>query len=250
MTHKKTPAATAVTTSALDSAILASRHDICKIDRGMSSIITRDYQGQAIAYQGDGWFNATQAAAKFGKIPYEWQRLPETAAYVAALERKYGKIPYSKSKRGANGGTWLHPKLAVRFAQWLDVDFAVWCDEQIDALLRGKDDWTRERVRLAAAHSVMSGMLHDKRAEAGKATEAHHYANEARLVNWALCGEFKGLDRDSLSAEDLALLAQLETRNAVLIGRGLDYDQRKHELSRHALALRPAQPAINGEAAA
>ncbi len=25
----------------------------------------------------------------------------------------------------------MHPKLAIRFAQWLDVDFAVWCDEQI-----------------------------------------------------------------------------------------------------------------------
>ncbi len=216
----------------------------------MSSIITHDYQGHAIAYQGDGWFNATQAAAKFGKSPYEWQRLPDTVAYVAALERKYGKIPYSKSKRGGNGGTWLHPKLAVRFAQWLDVDFAVWCDEQIDALIRGKDDWTRERARLAAAHSVMSGMLHDKRAEAGKDTEAHHYTNESRLVNWAICGEFKSLNRDAMSAADLVLLAQLETRNAVLIGRGLSYDERKHELSRHAQASRPDRLAVSGEATA
>jgi hypothetical protein len=30
----------------------------------------------------------------------------------------------------------MHPKLAVRFAQWLNVDFAVWCDEQIDAIIR------------------------------------------------------------------------------------------------------------------
>ncbi|MEF6041736.1 KilA-N domain-containing protein, partial [Escherichia coli] len=35
------------------------------------------------------------------------------------------------------GGTWLHPKLAVRFARWLSVDFEIWCDEQIDAIIQG-----------------------------------------------------------------------------------------------------------------
>lgn len=38
-------------------------------------------------------------------------------------------------KSGIGQGTWLHPKLAVSFSQWLDTDFAVWCDEQIDAIL-------------------------------------------------------------------------------------------------------------------
>ena len=41
---------------------------------------------------------------------------------------------YLKTKRGQGGGTWLHPKLAVRFAQWLDPKFAVWCDMQINSL--------------------------------------------------------------------------------------------------------------------
>lgn len=34
-------------------------------------------------------------------------------------------------------GTWLHPKLAVDFARWLDPRFAVWCDEQIEHILSG-----------------------------------------------------------------------------------------------------------------
>ena len=216
----------------------------------MSKIITRDYEGHAIAYQGDGWFNATQAAAKFGKSPHEWQRLPDTVAYIAALERKYGKIPYSKSKRGGNGGTWLHPKLAIRFAQWLDVDFAVWCDEQIDALIRGRDDWRKHRHQSASSFKVLSEVLRMVRQDDGKATEAHHYANEARLVNWALAGEFKGLDRDAMSAAELALLAFLEQRNAVLIGRGLAYDQRKPMLRQYAMDWRIDRLAINGEAAA
>ncbi len=40
---------------------------------------------------------------------------------------------------GANGGgTWAHPKLAVFFARWLDVRFAVWCDLMVDEILRGR----------------------------------------------------------------------------------------------------------------
>ena len=35
------------------------------------------------------------------------------------------------------GGTWLHPKLAIHFARWLDPKFAVWCDEQIEHIISG-----------------------------------------------------------------------------------------------------------------
>lgn len=204
-------------------------------------IVTLDYQGHAIAYQDDGWFNATQAAAKFNKVPHDWMRLPATVEYIEALARKYGEFPHLKTKRGATGGTWLHPRLAVRFAQWLDTDFAVWCDEQIDSLLRGKDDWRKLRHQAASSFKVANDILKLVREDAGKATESHHYSNEARLVNWALKGEFKGLDRDALSSADLALLAYLEERNAVLIGRGLSYDQRKPIIKQYAMDWRIAR---------
>ena len=94
----------------------------------MKGLITSQYDGQELSFNEQGWFNATQAASKFNKSVHEWVRLPDTQKYLDALIRKYGKIPYLKTKRGNNGGTWLHPKLAVRFAQWLDIDFALWCD--------------------------------------------------------------------------------------------------------------------------
>ena len=202
------------------------------------AIVTLDYQGHAIAYQDDGWFNATQAAAKFNKVPHDWMRLPATVEYIDALARKYGKFPHLKTKRGATGGTWLHPRLAVRFAQWLDTDFAVWCDEQIDSLLRGKDDWRKLRHQAASSFKVANDILKLVREDAGKATESHHYSNEARLVNWALVGEFKGLDRDALSSIELSLLAHLEERNAVLIGRCLSDDQRKPIIKQYAMDWR------------
>jgi len=105
-------------------------------------IITASYDGVPVEFDYAGWFNATKAAAKFGKKPYEWLRLPETLRYIDALCRNFkaGKSRFVRTARGgvaAMRGTWLHPKLAVRFAQWLDIDFAVWCDEIIENILQG-----------------------------------------------------------------------------------------------------------------
>lgn len=208
----------------------------------MSAVITRDYQGHTISYQADGWFNATAAAAKWGKAPAEWLRLPSTIEYIGAVVKhnpSMGKTHRSKSGPAASGGgTWLHPKLAVPFSRWLDAEFAVWCDAQIDSLIRGKDDWRLSRHASASGYKLASDILKMVRDEAGQPTESHHYSNEARLINWALTGEFKSVDRDSLSASDLDMLAYLQERNAVLIGRGLSYDQRKPIVKQYAMDRR------------
>lgn len=205
-----------------------------------TAIITRTYQDHAVTYQADGWFNATEAAAKFGRRVDHWLENKETKDYIAALcessnTRKEG---YLKTKRGASGGTWMHPKLAVLFARWLDVRFAIWCDEQIDGIVRGKDDWRKLRHASASTNKVVNAILQHTRADAGKDTQHFHYANEAKLVNWAVCGEFKGLNRDELSESDLDLLAHLEERNAVLLGRGLTREQRQPMLKQYAMDWR------------
>lgn len=210
----------------------------------MSSVVKLEYNGNAVEIDESGWFNATAAAAQFGKRPVDWLRLPETIRYLEAVCRRSDvrKSHFIKTYKGNSNrfsqGTWLHPKLAVRFAQWLDVDFAVWCDEQIDALLRGKDDWKKLRHEAASSHKVMNAVLLLQRQQQGKVTLYHHYSNEVRLINWALTGAFKPLDRNALSAPELDLLAKLEERNAVLIGCGLTYDERKLALERFAVNAR------------
>ena len=107
----------------------------------MTDLITAEYKGTPYSFQGDGWFNATVAAKRYGKRTPEWLRLPETKRYLNALcaRHEVGKSHFVKATRGGNiarQGTWLHPKLAVRFTQWLDLEFAIWCDEQIDGILR------------------------------------------------------------------------------------------------------------------
>lgn len=134
----------------------------------MTSLVTADYQGVSFSFQDDGWFNATTAAGKYGKKPNDWLKLDETKEYISVLSAisntSQNRI-WHKTKRGNNGGTWLHPKLAVRFSQWLDMRFAVWCDHQIDLILRGEpagsnlpDDLStvaeRMPLYLAAAHAL------------------------------------------------------------------------------------------------
>ena len=211
----------------------------------MKGLITSQYDGQELSFNEQGWFNATQAASKFNKSVHEWVRLPDTQKYLDALIRKYGKIPYLKTKRGNNGGTWLHPKLAVRFAQWLDIDFALWCDEQIDHLLRGSHpifDHRRLRHQAASTYKAVSAVLKLSREQLGKETKPHHYMNEARLINWAITGQFTSLDRDSLSYDELDLLAELEAQDLILIGSQCTYDQRKTTLNLFAQNFRSNRP--------
>jgi len=217
----------------------------------MKGLITSQYDGQELSFNEQGWFNATQAASKFNKSVHEWVRLPDTQKYLDALIRKYGKIPYLKTKRGNNGGTWLHPKLAVRFAQWLDIDFALWCDEQIDHLLRGSHpifDKRRLRHQAAATYKAVSAVLQLSRQQQGKETKPHHYMNEARLINWAMTGQFTGLDRDTLSYDELDLLAELEAQDLILIGSQCTYEQRKTALNLFAQNFRANRSVLSHQA--
>lgn len=232
----------------------------------MSKLIKADFHGDIMQFRNDGWFNATVAAAKFEKEPYDWLRQRENVEYTIAIADIDGnsdfveelnkinelssasaasqakllklvkKTGLVKTKAGApenGGGTWLHPDLAVVFARWLDVRFAVWCDKQINQIIRGTPEqvsWKAVRHDAAVTFKVMCDMLNMARKDEGKETEAHHYANEARLVNWVFCGKYAAIDRSTMSMDELDLLAKLEKRNVMLIAKGLDYDTRKQAL--------------------
>ena len=216
------------------------------------------YQGLTVSFNEDGWFNATTAAAHYGKRVADWLENHDTQSYVTVLADvlEVPKKALLKVKRGGRGNsdaTWVHPKRAVPFARWLDVRFAVWCDIQIDGLLKGQHphfDWKRQRHEAASSFKVMNDALKLVREEQGKVTASHHYINEARLINGVLTSQFSALNRDCLSESDLSLLAHLEVRNSVLIGRGLDYTARKLILRQVALDLRPTAPTLPQDRAA
>lgn len=107
----------------------------------MNNVIPFHYQGQPVRFSIDGWVNATEIARQQGKRLDVWLKTAETHAYIDALARHLNtteRWELVRAERGRNGGTWLHPKLAVSFARWISPDFSVWCDLHIDALLRGE----------------------------------------------------------------------------------------------------------------
>lgn len=85
----------------------------------------------------------TKAAKHFGKQLQNFWNSPETVAYRAAVQElnslesnEYQPLRDHVAIPGRNGGTWANPKLAVFFARWLDVRFAVWCDAAIEDILK------------------------------------------------------------------------------------------------------------------
>lgn len=125
---------------------LLVRHQICLafFNFMKKEIVTFEYEGIEIQF-GVGeavWLNATEIAKKYGKLISGWTRNTSTEEYILALKTRYAKSHNGENKEflmtsqgGSMQGTWIHQKLAIRFAQWLNPNFAVWVDEKIEELL-------------------------------------------------------------------------------------------------------------------
>ncbi|AMN78271.1 KilA-N domain-containing protein [Pseudomonas azotoformans] len=210
-------------------------------------IIPFDYEGQAVRFNADGWLHATEIAERFGREPAQWLRLDSTKEYINRLSERMEKsnvgkshITLVKTRRGntSTSGTWLHPKLAVKFARWLSVDFEIWCDEQIDALVRSdQGNWQQARQQSAVGYRGLCEALAIAHEESGKTPQRHHFINEAKLINQAITGQFAGRNRDELSAHELVLVTLIEIRDVLLIGQGKDFAARKASLLRYVQSL-------------
>lgn len=211
----------------------------------MRELVKVAYNDMSVSFTEDAWFNATAVSERFRKRPIDWLKLASTKEYIFALHEMFPEVKkFHFARKGGDvtqQGTWLHPKLAVAFARWLDIRFAVWCDAQIDALLKGTHqyyDWKRLRHEATASYKVMGQILQMTRQRLGKPCAPHHFSNEARLINWALTKQFGKIDRDALDIGDLDLLAKLENLDSVLLGCSISYDDRKKELEQFAVEQR------------
>ncbi|MGB4497704.1 MAG: KilA-N domain-containing protein [Methylococcaceae bacterium] len=154
------------------------------------NIITASYNNAiTVSFTNDAWFNATEVAKQFNKETKDWLRQRDNVEYVATLadmlsESKSGfltqfkeiskldgesaasrtkmlnlikQTELVKTKGGSpenGGGSWFHPKLAIAFARWLDVKFSIWCDMQIEKILKGEPvqrDFINEPLKIALA---------------------------------------------------------------------------------------------------
>ncbi|ENS8035997.1 KilA-N domain-containing protein [Neisseria gonorrhoeae] len=206
------------------------------------SIQTFSFNRFSVSFQENGYLNATAIAEQYDKRVGNYLRNERTQEYITALnERLFNPETRNRAtaenqlviiKKGGNDkksqGTWLHPKLAVDFARWLNPKFAVWCDEQIETLLNGNvsdgikpakttaDDRTGLRQAVAALvgrkgidYSSAYSMIHQRfnvesveGIPADKLPEAVAYAH-ALTLHTGLTGEV--LDREPLPAPQPAL---------------------------------------------
>jgi Rha family phage regulatory protein len=98
--------------------------------------------------------------------------------------------------------------------------------------------WSESRQKVSTGYSMMCDTVREMRADDGKATNAHHYANEAKLVNWVMFGRFEAIDRNGMAQADLVLMEKVEAKNAIWIARGRSYVERKATLPAYFAALR------------
>jgi hypothetical protein len=110
----------------------------------------------AFVFREDGWFHMTKAANSFGKRLQDFWDNTDAKQYMQALSETIhaNQRELFEARAGYNGGTWAHPKLAVFFARWLDVTFAVWCDAMIDDILKGNAEVTITKPGVSSLNSL------------------------------------------------------------------------------------------------
>ena len=109
----------------------------------MNELVVREYLGNKIEFKmvdGHVYANATIMCRIFNKQPSDWLKIKSTQEYIEELKRSENlpnDLVYSiQGGRASEQGTWVHEKLILDLARWLNTKFRIWCDEQIATLLR------------------------------------------------------------------------------------------------------------------
>ena len=109
----------------------------------MSTLQVYQYKGFNMEFEvidGEVYANATAMSKPFGRNTYEWMRLPNTIRYAEGLKALRENPVALTIKRlggpGGGGSTWIHEKLILKLAQWLDVDFEIWCNDIVSQVMK------------------------------------------------------------------------------------------------------------------
>ena len=151
------------------------------------------------------------------------------------------------SKSGRYGGTFAHKDIAFKFASWLSAEFELYIIKDYQRL---KDDensklslnWNLNREISKINYKIHTDAI--KTYLLGDLTKeqlSYKYASEADMLNVALFNKrakewreenpkLKGNIRDYASLNELLILANMESYNAILIEKGIKQKERMIEL--------------------
>jgi len=158
-----------------------------------------------------------------------------------------------KATAGRYGGTYAHPDIAFEFGMWISPQFKIYLIKEFQRLKEDENDrlkleWNLQRTLSKINYRIHTDAIKENLIpkELDKLQINFVYANEADLLNVALFGktakqwrqenpETKGNVRDEASIEQLVVLSNLESINAVLIHQGLSQSERIIQLNRIAI---------------
>lgn len=91
----------------------------------------------------DGYINVTQICQASGKLFGHWKESDSAEQYLQAVSERIGIPIGSLVQSVTNGprnkrGTWAHPRIALRIAQWCSPEFAAQVDEWLELWIRGE----------------------------------------------------------------------------------------------------------------
>jgi len=158
------------------------------------------------------------------------------------------------TKNGNGGGTYAQSDIAFKFAAWVSVELELYLVKEFQRLKadendRLKLDWNLQRTLAKVNYHIHTDAIKENLIpkELSKTQTSFVYANEADLLNVALFGitakqwrdenpKAEGNVRDMASLEQLVVLSNLESINAVLIHQGLAQSDRLIQLNKIAIS--------------
>src|SRR5690554_2267225 len=158
-----------------------------------------------------------------------------------------------KSTTGRYGGTYAHPDIAFEFGMWISPKFKIYLIKEFQRLKNDENsrlnlEWNLQRTISKINYQIHTDAIKENLIpkEITKQQAGFVYANEADLLNVALFGitakewrdnnpNQKGNIRDYATLEQLVVLSNMESINALLIQQGLSQSERLIQLNKVAI---------------
>ncbi|MEO1053283.1 MAG: KilA-N domain-containing protein [Bacteroidota bacterium] len=157
------------------------------------------------------------------------------------------------SKSGRYGGTFAHKDIAFEFASWISIEFKLYIIKEFQRLKEEESDrqqleWNVSRTLAKVNYRIHTDAIKEKLIpeKLSRSKIQFVYASEADMLNVALFGitakewrdqnpDLDGNIRDHSTIEQLVVLSNMESINAMLIQQGLSQSDRLKQLNELAI---------------
>lgn len=157
------------------------------------------------------------------------------------------------AKAGRYGGTYAHKDIAFEFGSWLSPEFKLYLIKEFQRLKDEESratslEWSFQRTLAKVNYKIHTDAIKERLVPPRLTSKQTGiiYASEADLLNVAMFGitaaqwrqanpDLSGNMRDAASLEQLVVLSNLESINAVLIHQGLAAPERLTQLNAIAI---------------